>query len=205
MATLLHEARLDLVRDHVRGSGARSVLDLGCGDGELLERLLAEPQFERIIGLDIDTDALSAARERLQPVVEASSRIEFQLRQASFEDEDEGLRGFDAAVLLETIEHIRPDRLAHVEVAVFGCYEPPLVLVTTPNVEYNVLYGMKRGQRRHPGHYFEWNRVQFRCWATAVAERYAYDVFFVDVGDADPSFGAPTQMARFELRRDVQG
>lgn len=202
MATLLHEARLDLVRDHVCGSGARSVLDLGCGDGELLARMLAVPQFERIIGLDINADALTAARERLQLAAQTTGRLE--LRQASFEDEDQSLRGFDAAVLLETIEHIRPDRLARVEAAVFGCYRPPLVLVTTPNVEYNVLCGMRPGVRRHAGHYFEWDRARFRRWAGGVAHRHGYDAFFVDIGDADPRLGAPTQMARFELRRNAQ-
>ena len=104
-------------------------------------------------------------------------------------------------MLLETIEHIDPGRLPRVERAVFGAMRPRLVLVTTPNREYNTLHGMAPGRRRHPGHRFEWDRAQFRQWATAVATRNGYAVAFADLGEPDPQRGGSTQMACFTASR----
>lgn len=104
-----------------------------------------------------------------------------------------------AAVLLETIEHIDPGHLSRVERAVFGGYRPRTVVVTTPNHEYNAVYGMARGQFRHPDHRFEWDRSRFRHWATGVAARNSYSVAFNDIGDPHPTLGASTQMAVFTL------
>jgi small RNA 2'-O-methyltransferase len=194
MATELHEQRLDIVTAHLVASGARSVLDLGCGPGELLARLAPHPQFERIVGIDVSVSALAHARE----LIGSCSRIE--LMHASFSEPDPGLAGFDIAALVETIEHIDPHRLAEVEQAVFGSFRPAEVLVTTPNQEFNVLHGMRPGSMRHPDHRFEWNRARFRAWARAVAARHGYGVYFCDVGEADPELGASTQMARFERK-----
>lgn len=192
MATELHEQRLDTVAGYLLATGARSVLDLGCGPGELLQRLAAHSQFERIVGIDISPAELARAREALGP----QDRVE--LRQASFAQADSRLCGFDVAALVETIEHIDPNRLGHVEQAVFGSYRPARVLVTTPNQEYNVLHGMRPGTLRHPDHRFEWPRARFRHWARGVAARHGYGVYFCDIGEVDPELGASTQMAMFE-------
>jgi hypothetical protein len=85
-----------------------------------------------------------------------------------------------------------------VEQVVFGRLQPALVLITTPNQEYNVLHGMSPRQRRHPGHRFEWTRAQFRSWGNAVAERQGYAVRYTDIGPIDPLRGSSTQMARFD-------
>jgi len=193
MATELHEQRLDAVAGHLLATGARSVLDLGCGPGELLQRLAAHAQFERIVGIDLSATALAQAREVLGPTL---ARVE--LRQASFARADPELAGFEIAALVETIEHIDPNRLGEVEQAVFGSYRPGKVLVTTPNQEYNVLHGMRPGTLRHPDHRFEWPRARFRHWARRVAARHGYGVYFCDIGEVDPELGASTQMAMFE-------
>jgi small RNA 2'-O-methyltransferase len=196
MASALHEERMETVVRHLLGSGARSVLDLGCGDGELLQRLGAYAQFERLLGIDIDAGALAAARRALGLEIGApGARIE--VREGSFENADSGLGGFDAAALVETIEHIDPRRLARVESAIFGHMRPRTVLVTTPNQEYNVLHDLQPGQMRHPGHRFEWTRAKFRQWARGTAARNAYLVRFFDIGPFDPARGSSTQMARF--------
>lgn len=192
----LQNERIERVFDFLIARGARSVLDLGCGEGDLLLRLARDPQIERIVGMDIDARALAEARRRLGLSDDAAD-ARMRVVQASFEDDDPALSGFDAAVLLETIEHIDPSRLSRVESAVFGSYRPATVIVTTPNQEYNVLYGMLPGDRRHPGHFFEWNRAKFRRWAAGVGDRNGYDVYFDEVGEFDQARGAPTQMARF--------
>ncbi|MEY4139278.1 MAG: hypothetical protein RLZZ371_1460 [Pseudomonadota bacterium] len=136
MSTLLHIERLNEVVRTLLESGATSVLDLGCGPGELLLRLREHPQFTRLLGIDMDERALADARAALglnwlQPDPRLSVRL------GSFEEVDAELTGFDAAVMLETIEHIAPDHLPRVERAVFAGMHPRLLLVTTPNQEYN--------------------------------------------------------------------
>jgi small RNA 2'-O-methyltransferase len=192
MAGPLHALRLDTVAGFLVATGARSVLDLGCGPGELIERLLAHPGFERIVGIDTSSIALDLAGRRFAGL---APRVE--IRQASFAEPDATLAGFDAAALVETIEHVDPHRLGAVESTVFGALAPGFVLVTTPNAEYNPRHGLRPGQRRHPDHRFEWDRGRFRGWARRIAARYGYRVGFHDIGDCDPELGASTQMARF--------
>jgi hypothetical protein len=123
------------------------------------------------------------------------------VRLGSFEEVDAELTGFDAAVMLETLEHIAPSHLPRVERAVFAGMHPRLLLVTTPNQEYNVLHGMAAGRKRHPGHHFEWTRAQFQHWASGVAQRHNYSVNFSDLGPPDPVRGSSTQMASFHTLR----
>ena len=200
MSTLLHVERLNTVVRTLLDSGARSVLDLGCGPGELLMRLREQAQFVRLLGIDIDGRALADARavmglNWLQPDPRLAVRL------GSFEDVDAELTGFDAAVMLETIEHIQPGHLPRVERAVFAGMHPCLLLVTTPNQEYNVLHGMAAGRKRHSGHHFEWTRAQFQHWASGVAQRHNYRVDFSNLGPPDPVRGSSTQMAKFESLR----
>ncbi|PKM16178.1 MAG: methyltransferase type 12 [Gammaproteobacteria bacterium HGW-Gammaproteobacteria-2] len=196
MASELHQERLDAVVQALLDSGARRVLDLGCGPGELLLRLARETQFTQIVGIDIDQVVLHEARELLGLGLPLpGDRI--QVRQGSFAMLDAALAGFDAAALVETIEHLDPRLLGQMERAVFAGMRPGVVLVTTPNQEYNVVHGMAPGERRHPGHRFEWNRARFRQWAQGVAERNAYAVRFSDIGQVHPQHGSSTQMAHF--------
>jgi SAM-dependent methyltransferase len=200
VSTLLHVERLDAVVRALQSSGARSVLDLGCGPGELLLRLRDHSQFVRLLGIDIDERALADARAAMGlDWLRPDSRLAVRL--GSFEEVDAELTGFDAAVMLETIEHIAPGHLPRVERTVFAGMHPRLLLVTTPNQEYNVLHGMAAGRKRHSGHHFEWTRAQFQHWAGGVARRHGYSVSFSNLGPPDPVRGSSTQMARFDTLR----
>ncbi|HEY1322005.1 MAG TPA: 3' terminal RNA ribose 2'-O-methyltransferase Hen1 [Streptosporangiaceae bacterium] len=193
----LREARAAAVLAVLRESGARRVLDLGCGDGRLLALLRAEPQFDHIVGVDASAAALSRAARRLGVAEMAPRQRErIQLLQGALTYRDRRLAGYDAAVLMEVIEHVDPGRLDALEQAVLGGAAPGMVVITTPNAEYNVRYpGLADGGFRHPDHRFEWTRREFRGWATAAARRHGYTVSFRPAGPEDPVLGAPTQLA----------
>jgi 3' terminal RNA ribose 2'-O-methyltransferase Hen1 len=195
--TRLRDERAAAVLRVLKAAGARRVLDLGCGDGRLLAALLADSQFEEIAGVDASAAALDRAARRLgtnEMAPRQKERVRLLLGALTYADRR--LQGYDAAVLMEVIEHVDPGRLAALEQATFGAAAPPVVVVTTPNAEYNPRYpGLAPGALRHPDHRFEWTREQFRAWAEPVAARYGYAVRFEPVGDADPDVGPPTQMA----------
>jgi len=188
----LHEARLGAVASILEESGATRVLDLGCGEGRLLERLLDAPQFAEVVGADVSPRALGAAQRRLEG---HPARARLRLLQSSLLYRDARLAGYDAAALVEVLEHVAPARLGALERALFTHARPALVIVTTPNREYNRLWPLDG--LRHPDHRFEWDRAEFRAWAERVAGTYGYEVTLWGVGPEDPAAGAPTQMGVF--------
>jgi 3' terminal RNA ribose 2'-O-methyltransferase Hen1 len=183
----------------LRACGAARVLDLGCGQGQLVQALLKDPSFTEIVGVDVSMRALTIASRRLKlDRMGERQAARVQLFQGSLAYTDKRLKGYDAAVLSEVIEHLDLPRLPALEYAVFGAARPRTVLVTTPNVEYNVRWEtLPAGHVRHGDHRFEWTREEFRAWAAEVAERHGYTVEFVPVGPDDPEVGPPTQMAVF--------
>jgi 3' terminal RNA ribose 2'-O-methyltransferase Hen1 len=192
----LNDQRLGSVLAALKTSGAARVLDLGCGEGRLLLALLKEKQFAEIVGMDVSHRALEIARdrlhyERLPPV----QKQRLRLLHGSLIYRDERLAGYDAAAVVEVIEHLDPLRLAAFERVLFECMKPKNVVITTPNREFNVKWErLPAGQFRHRDHRFEWTRAEFQEWANRVAARFGYNVRFLPVGPDDPVAGSPTQM-----------
>jgi 3' terminal RNA ribose 2'-O-methyltransferase Hen1 len=201
MTTWLHEQRLEAVLAAIRESGARSVLDLGCGDGSLLVRLAQDAAVARIVGIDLSSDSLARLRKKLQ-TLPGEFREKVELIHGSISEPRRVLEGFDAAILVETIEHIDPDRLSMVERRVFQDMRPETVVITTPNGDFNPLLGVPPHRFRHPDHRFEWGRAKFRSWAEGVAERNGYAVTCRDVAGAHPVHGGASQMALLTRRAD---
>src|SRR5690606_27828069 len=113
---------------------------------------------------------------------------------------DEMLAGFDAAAIVEVIEHLDPARLAAFERGGFQHARPRTIVPTTPNREYNVTWEtLPAGVMRHSDHRFEWSRGEFQDWANRVAETFNYSVRFLPVGPEDVSVGAPSHMAIFDV------
>jgi 3' terminal RNA ribose 2'-O-methyltransferase Hen1 len=198
--------RREAILEALREAKAARVLDLGCGQGQLLGALLKESRFSDVVGVDVSMRALQVASRRLK-VERMPERKAARLRllQGSLVYTDSRLEGYDAAVLSEVIEHVDPPRLPALEYAVFAAARPRAVVVTTPNAEYNVRWeSLPAGQVRHGDHRFEWTRTEFREWAAGVAERHGYAVEFRPVGTDDPEVGPPTQLAYFRCAGEGQ-
>ena len=195
----LRDQRLGAVEAALERSGAIRVLDLGCGAGALLQRLLAG-RYERIVGVDVSVRALEQAARRLKlEEMHDAQRRRIELLQSALTYRDKRLTGFDAAALVEVIEHLDAPRLGALEQNVFGSARPRTVVVTTPNAEYNDQWeSLPAGEFRHSDHRFEWTRGEFAAWGERVAERYGYGIRYEPIGPVDPTAGSPTQMAVFE-------
>ena len=99
---------------------------------------------------------------------------------------------------VEVVEHLDASRLGAFERALFGYARPGLVILTTPNAEYNVLFeGLPAGAMRHADHRFEWTRQQLAQWAAGVAGRHGYQAELSGIGPSDPQLGCPSQLAVF--------
>lgn len=192
--TRLHEARLEAVAAVLAEHDVRRIADLGCGRGALLDRLGATTGVEHVVAVDLDGSILATLKSRLAEVPGPS----LDIVEGSLLDGRLRLGPIDAAVLLEAIEHVPPEDLSRLEMAVFRAWRPRLVVMTTPNADANDYLGVPAGRRRHWDHRFEWGRERFERWATGVAARSGYRVEFEAIGWEHPTWGAPTQMAAFQ-------
>ena len=197
----VNEQRLETVTQTLLAAEARRVLDLGCGEGRLLKRLLMEKQLTRLVGVDVSITALERAASRLKlDNMTERQRSRIELLQGSSTYRDSRFNGFDAIALVEVIEHLELDRLPALERVIFEYARPKTVIVTTPNRDYNAKFAnLADGKLRHADHRFEWTRAEFAAWCTQVAERFGYQVNIQPIGALDPELGSVTQMGVFSL------
>jgi 3' terminal RNA ribose 2'-O-methyltransferase Hen1 len=195
----LSERRLSSVLSAIRSSGARTVVDLGCGSARLVQALLKEQGIDRVVGMDVSHRALEVGARRLHlETMAPRQRARVELLQGSLTYRDRRLEGFDAAAVVEVVEHLDPSRLESFKRVLFSQARPRTVVMTTPNLEYNVRFDtLPAGQLRHRDHRFEWTRAEFGTWSQAAAAAHGYQVDMSGIGDDDPEVGCPTQMAVF--------
>jgi 3' terminal RNA ribose 2'-O-methyltransferase Hen1 len=196
----LNEQRIAAVTEAIVASGARRVVDLGCGSAKLISTLLRETGLEQVVGLDVSYRSLEAAARRLHlETMTPRQRERVELLHGSLTYRDRRIEGFDAAAAVEVIEHLDPPRLGGFERVIFQHAAPRTVVMTTPNREYNALFEQlaTTGRLRHGDHRFEWTRAEFASWANGVAERNGYSVKVSGIGPVHEEHGAPTQMAVF--------
>jgi 3' terminal RNA ribose 2'-O-methyltransferase Hen1 len=197
----LNEQRINAVLAALKSCGAKRVVDLGCGEGKLLRALLEDRSFDEIVGLDVSHRTLEIAQERLKlERLPTRQRERLKLIQGSLMYRDKRLAGYDAATVIEVIEHLDEPRLTAFERVLFEFARPAAVVLTTPNIEYNIRFEtLPAGKLRHKDHRFEWTREQFKAWAERIAGLYDYEVRLLPVGSEKPAIGAPTQMAVFNF------
>lgn len=79
------------------------------------------------------------------------------------------LKGCDAAVLIEVIEHLDPGPLDSLGAALLGALQPTLLVVSTPNRSYNAVLAAAGLRLLHNGlrnrdHRFEWCGIPDRVF-----------------------------------------
>lgn len=196
--TRLYDVRAEAVLDEVRRSGARSLVDLGCGSGRFLQQAVRVGALERIVGVDVDHRSLEVAASRLESLA-PRQRSRVELLHGSLQYRDRRIEGLDAAVCVEVIEHMDLGRLDFLRRNLFEHLKPRLLVLTTPNVEHNVRFPtLPAGRLRHRDHRFEWTRAEFQSWCQQAIVGQPYTVRFAPIGEDDPEVGPPTQMAVFE-------
>jgi len=195
----LHEKRIKIVADKITQSGAVNVLDLGCGEGKLIRQLIKQKQFTQIVGMDVSYNQLIKAKERLhfdEMSPKQKERISFF--QGSLTYKDKRLEGFDAAAVVEVIEHLDLNRLKAFERVLFEFAKPKTIVLTTPNKEFNIMWEkLDVDEMRHDDHRFEWTRKEFAEWANKIGQMYHYQVELLPIGEEFENAGAPSQMAIF--------
>lgn len=197
----LHSLRLQQVLEEAKKTSARSVVDLGCGEGRMLELLLQEKRFTNILGMDAAARVLQIVEKRLYfEDMAPKQRERISLIQGALTYNDTRIYGYDLALLVEVIEHLDEGRLQTFERVLFELAQPKVVIVTTPNSEYNELYAKLQDGFRHNDHRFEWTRAEFRKWGEKIADTYQYAVRFKGIGEEHPQFGCPGQMGVFTFK-----
>ncbi len=198
----LHQLRLNEALGFLKASGAESVLDIGCGEGKLLKLLLKEGQFKKIVGMDVSFGELQKAKESLYlDQASPAMRDRIKIFQGSVTYKDDRLKNFDAAALVEVIEHLDEERLPAMEKVVFGFAKPTTIILSTPNTEYNVAFGKLQAETfRHDDHRFEWTRKEFADWCNKVCSEFNYQVAIYPVGQEVENIGAPSQLAVFKKK-----
>ncbi|HEW97813.1 MAG: 3' terminal RNA ribose 2'-O-methyltransferase Hen1 [Candidatus Parabeggiatoa sp. nov. 3] len=201
----LNEQRLGTVVAALKSCQAKRVLDLGCGEGKLLQALMNDKGFEEIVGVDVSHRALEIAQRRLHlDRLPEAQKARLKLIQGSLTYRDKRLYGYDAAAVIEVIEHFDLARLSAFERVLFEWTRPTTVIITTPNVEYNIKFeNLPADKLRHSDHRFEWTRIEFQNWAKDIGERFGYSVRFLPIGEEDGIVGAPTQMGILTLNPDL--
>lgn len=197
----LHTLRIEATAEVILNSGARRVLDLGCGEGRLIKKLLPNQNIVEVVGVDVTLRSLEKVRARLRwDQLADKLKEKLKLVHGSVTYRDKELEGYDAAALVEVIEHLDLSRLSALERVVFEFARPRTVVVTTPNQEYNALFeGLADGAMRHGDHRFEWTRSEFDAWCKSVSDRFAYRYSITPIGPTHEQYGAPSQMAVFTI------
>ena len=197
----LNQQRLNSVVEALKQNNAKKVVDLGCGQGNLLKILLKDSYFEKITGVDVSYRSLEITKERLDRLhLPRNQWDKLELFQGGLTYRDKRITGYDAATIIEVIEHLDLSRLSAFERVLFEFARPQTVIVTTPNIEYNIKFeSLPAGKLRHKDHRFEWTRAEFQIWGKQVGENFDYHVEFRNIGDEDLEVGSPTQMAIFTV------
>lgn len=193
----LNEQRYDAIVNYIKGLPNReTIVDLGAGEGKLSVQFGFIDGVKEILSIEPSSKSRVKAIKRFQEENDKERYIEPKSLAGSLYYFDERLQNKDIIVLCEVIEHIDEHRLPNIFKTIVNDYRPRILIVTTPNQEYNVVYEMD-DEMRHDDHRFEWTRAEFREKCEQWTKDSSYQVSFQGIGEEIESYGQPTQMAIF--------
>lgn len=177
------------------------VLDLGCGQGHLIWRLLAEGTLTRVTGMDVSSKTLQQAGKNIPRwglTPEQASGVGLVSGNVVFQDER--LKAYDTIVMQELMCLLNPYNLQAMTRNVFGFAQPKHVLITLPNADFNSqLSGLAPGEKRYAGHVFEWGADRIQQWADQIAQLHGYALDRIPIGSPHPALGPPSFLLYFHL------
>lgn len=186
----LYDARLDYVIKSLKERNVESIIELGCGEGKVLRAISSHPSLssKKIAGLDVSLRSLSHAKHRLRKTENIS------LFHGAATYKDGKIKDFDAVLLVEVIEHQEKSALPRLEDVVFGFARPRIVIVTTPNKDYNKNFGLSDEKLRHRDHRFEFSIEEFDNWCEKIKDKFKYNYEKTTISQNEeeaigPSFG----------------
>ncbi|KAH3791966.1 uncharacterized protein LOC127837025 isoform X2 [Dreissena polymorpha] len=207
----LYIQRYFYVAQQLEKYNVQRVVDFGSAELKISRFLVNVTNVKDIALVDLDGPLLSSSKRAIQPLTAdyllgKHVPVMVKVYQGSVTDLDKNIVGFDAVTMVEIIEHLQPDVLADAVSMVFGNLQPRVVVMTTPNSDYNVLFPGFSGFR-HWDHKFEWNQQEFKHWCTTIASSYGYHVEYGGVGDPPPgseALGFCSQAAIFVREGECQ-
>lgn len=164
---LNHLVRLQAVLSILRAESVLEVLDLGCGDGQLIEMLVPESRLKTIVGIDPSIEAIKLADSLV-----SDGRVTFL--HGDVDSLKQKFQHTSAVVMTEVIEHLEPEILASTSHRLFGWLKPDLVILTTPHAPSHMR--LPAARLHELGHWFEWDKSEFEAWSTGIATKYGYSV-----------------------------
>ncbi|KAI9637196.1 uncharacterized protein MKK02DRAFT_23746 [Dioszegia hungarica] len=183
-----------------------------------------EPELflNRLAALDPEPSVLPSALSILAPPNSTStsaaptrtrrfSPLTTELWLGGIESYNQHLEGYEAMVALEVIEHLDPLVLSRFGVVCLGTYRPRLLLISTPNFDFNAKFprhddhgdgennfarkgfidptGRTERVFRHSDHKLEMTSAEFASWANSAAQDWGYEVELSGVGlSSSPSY-----------------
>ena len=231
----LYIQRYDYIADILNKYKCSTYLDIGCNNCKLIKYLKNSNEYlNLIIGIDIDDVVLKNGNEylspswfdylkpRVQPLdvylikADISEPSDFLVEQIGYES-----TGLECVSMVEVIEHMYPEVLEKAINTVFVKLKPQIVVMTTPNSDFNVVFDdmdkenndpdrsqTEKPKFRHWDHKFEWTRYEFQSWCQSLLEKYAeYELVCYDGRGLGPEaytdIGFCSQIALFKKKEKL--
>lgn len=156
---------------------ADNILDFGCGNGNLINRVFKDMKPKKYIGFDSHRGCVNTAykRGKQQLRYRKNKETEFKVWAGSILYPDYSLfEGMDTVVLSEVIEHFYKEDLDTVLDVIFKGINPATVILTTPNKDFNVNFNFAEDQLRHPDHKFEFTKEEIISFTEMIEKKYGY-------------------------------